>query len=158
VGFREQINKKPALAGGMFGAAILVLVIFMLWQLSGDRSTATVKVKMYYSSDDGHTWFADDGDKIPPFDHGGAPAVRCYVFQCGASQPFAGYLEKYTPEMHDQLAGLARSKGPMIPESGALVKKPGGKDWVLELGPLGRKIVDVHCPDGSADQPQPVLP
>jgi hypothetical protein len=162
LGLREQINKKRGLASGMVGGVTFLLVIFVFWQLFGSRRPpAHPLVKMYYTADDGRTWFADDFDKVAPFDHDGSPAVHCFVFKCSSSAPFAGYLQEYTQALHDQLTGLTKVDAQhtsLDPSGEILVKKPGGKNWVLSYSPQGIKIMDVHCPGGSAERPEPVFP
>jgi hypothetical protein len=160
LGLREEINKKPGIAAGIVGGVIVLLVIFVIWQLfGGGPPSGHQSIKIYFTADDGRTWFVDDSDKVPPFDHGGAPAVRCFVFKSSSSAPFVGYLQEFTPAMHDQLTGVAGAHGmPLDPSGEILVKKPGEKKWVPSYSPQGVKIMDVHAPDGSAEKPQPVYP
>jgi hypothetical protein len=128
------------------------------FQLKGNRPSAVSGLHAYYTTDDGRTWFADAWEQVPPFDHDGLSAVRCYVFKTSNSGPFAGYLEMNTREMHDQLTGAAHTIGPVIPTLGMLVKRPGDKNWVPEASPAGQRILMVKSPDGSAQPPQPVYP
>lgn len=162
LGLREQINNKPGITRGAVGGAVVLLAAFIVWQLiGGHRAITHPSVQMFYTSDDGRTWFADDYNKVPPFDHDGAPAVRCAVFKCSATGPFAGYLLEMTPAMHDQLTGLVKpdAQHPGLSPSGeTLVKKPGGKNWVLSYTSEGVNIMNVHCPGGSSEKPQPVFP
>jgi hypothetical protein len=163
LGLREQINNKPALSAGVIGGVVLLLLVWILSQLfGGHRIPRSQKIEAYYTTDDGHAWFADDSDKVPPFDHNGSPAVICIVFKCSSSPPFAGYLRSCTQEFHDQRAGITTidASHPVLdPYANVLVKKPGDKKWVLSYTPEGVKIMnDVRCPDGSSERPQPVSP
>jgi hypothetical protein len=158
LGLREQINKKPGLASGITGGVVLVLVLIMFWQIrGGHRTPTTTTTRVYFTVDDGRTWFADDSSQVPPFDHEGAQAVRCFVFKCSSSAPFVGYLETLTQTAHDRLAPAALGTMGATPDD-ILVKKPGDKNWVLPNSPKGPKILDVHCPDGSVERPEPVYP
>jgi hypothetical protein len=158
VGLRDQANQKATITGGVIVGVIVILVGIIILQLRANHESTASGDKMFYSSDDGRTWFADAVEKIPPFDHEGEPAVRCYVFKTSSSAPFVGYMETYTQALHDQLAGLTKSPAPIDPWSATLVKRPGDANWVLEMSPPGQRIVNVRAPGGSAEQPQPVLP
>jgi len=50
----------------------------------------------YYTIDDGTTWFVDDAQKIPPFDHNGKTAYRRANVCRGEREVVSGYLERYT--------------------------------------------------------------
>jgi hypothetical protein len=157
VGFREQLNQKPIVTGGVILALVVLLLIYWVFSLVPRHPSSALGGEFYFTSDDGKTWFADDASKIPPFDHDGSQAVRCYVFKADDSPPFAGYLEMYTSAVHDYLTGGTRGTGPpIIPSQGTLVKKPGAKQWVSELSPSGQKISNITGPNGSAVDP--VLP
>jgi hypothetical protein len=161
VSLREQLNEKPAISAGIVGGILAILAIFVYWELQGGKAPTHSSAQAYYSTDDGKTWFADDFDKAPPFDHNGSQAVRCLVFKCSNSAPFAGYVEEFTQEYHDQRSGIRpvdAQHPPLDVSSNILVKKPGSKDWVLSYTPQGAKIMLVHCPDGSSETPQPVMP
>jgi hypothetical protein len=158
VGLRDQINRKPAVVAGAIGVLILLLICFTVFNLKKGQPSAVSGAQMYYTSDDGKTWFADAWEKVPPFDHGGAQAVRCYVFKTASSGPFAGYLETYTPAVHDRLTGVVQSPLPLDVPSGTLVKRPGDKNWVPMVSPAGQKITSVKPPDGSAGSAEALLP
>jgi hypothetical protein len=159
VSLREQINQRSVVFGGITGVVVLLLIALVFWELFGGRQPARVSTeKVYYTTDDGRTWFADDSRNVPPCEHDGAMAVRCMVFKCSSSAPFAGYLEELTPQAHDEMMASAQHSS-MLPFGGILVKKPGAKNWVLSYTPEGAKIInDVHCPAGSGERPQSVLP
>ena len=157
MGLREEINKKPGLTAGIVGGIVVLLLLFMYWEMAGGHPRAEGPGKAYYTADDGKTWFADDPGKITPFDHNGAQAVDCFVFKCSGSGPFAGYLETLTRDAHDAMLN-PKGAPPGTSFGGTLVKKPGDKDWVLSTTPQGQRILNVQCPDGSGEKPQPVLP
>jgi hypothetical protein len=158
VGLRDQINQKSAVTGLVVGGVVLILLATIYFQLRGNHAAIASEMQRYYTTDDGRTWFADSQGQVPPFDHNGLPAVICLVFKASTSAPFAGYLEKYTPQMHDEMTGVARPSGPVIPDSGALVKRPNDKNWFPLGSAAGRTIVLVKSPDGSSEPVEPVLP
>jgi hypothetical protein len=158
VGLRDQINRKPVIAVGAAGAVILVLICALVVSLKKGAPSAVSGALMYYTTDDGKTWFADAWEKVPPFDHDGQQAVRCYVYKTPSSGAFAGYLETYTPAAHDYLSGSLNSPVPVDTTKGTLVKRPGDKDWVSTASLAGQKIKDVKPPNGSAGPVEPVSP
>ena len=162
MGLREQINEKPGLSSGAIGGVIVLILVFIVWQFRGNRPPPLPPAGQdYFTTDDGHSWFVDSGDKVLPYDHDGATAVRCHVFKCSNGGTFAGYLETYTQELHDQLTGIEKISGqhqPVSRSSDTLVKRPGDKNWVPSYSPEGRAIIDVRCPNGQMDKPQPVSP
>jgi hypothetical protein len=158
VGLRDQINRKPAVAAGAVGVLILVLVCALVVSVKRSEPSAISGARMYYTTDDGKTWFADAWEKVPPFDHDGAQAVRCYVFKTPTSGSFVGYLETYTQAAHDYLSGAMNSPVPVDTTKGTLVKRPGDKNWVSTASPAGEKVKDVKPPNGSSGPVEPVSP
>jgi hypothetical protein len=152
VAFREWISENRGLASAVIGGVVVLLVILIAWQLEGGRPPKHINLQAYYSADDGRTWFSDQAGRTTPFDHDGKQAVACFVFKCDTSGPFVGYLEK------DNEAALSTPQPPGSSFSGVLVKRPGAKDWALSYLPEGARIRDIHCPNGSDQKPQPVLP
>jgi len=119
----------------------------------------------YFTDDDGATYFVDDINKVPPFDHDGRIAVRCYVFRCPDGKKFVGYLEKYTNAMAAEIRAIRASSNPQSLEkldldAGRLIKKPGDGRWisVARDTALADSIAHVTCPDNSNRLPTPVYP
>ena len=122
--------------------------------------------KMFFTDDDGKTWFVDDATKIPPYtDANGKEAVLVYVYKCGKTgKPFAGYMLKYTPEGQETHgASDEESQRPLdgratecIPQT--LVKKPGDANWVSRTDDpqAFSKATTPACPDGM--DLYPVIP
>jgi hypothetical protein len=126
-----------------------------------DSQSTQPAAKLFFTDDDGKTWFADDATKFPPFaDANGKQAVQAYVFKCGEhGKAFVGYMLKYTPE------GQKRMKDAMNQPNGqildipptafgdSLVKKPGDADWVSRTSDVEayQKATTPVCPDGGTD-------
>jgi hypothetical protein len=90
--------------------------------------------QLYFTTDDGKSYFADDASNRPPFVHEEKPAVRAHLFSCdGGKTLFVGYLSKYSP-----VAGES------------MVKKRGEMTWTAISSPAAAKIFEVKCPDGKA--------
>jgi hypothetical protein len=160
VGIRETLNKNPSVTTGATIALLVIALGFIIYQLLPDRAPNGKQSSAFFSDDDGANYFSDDINQIPPFDHGGKPAVRCYVFECGGTK-FVGWLQKYTDDMKAKLAdpNAANLISPMQRQQGSLMKKPGDPKWVSggDLANVG-KIMVVHCPGDGTDIPDPVLP
>jgi len=164
VGIRETLNKNPAITTGGTVLIIILALGAILWQTVG--SSPHVTDKAYYTTDDGQNYFSDKLTQIPPFDHGGQPAVRAYVFSCGGTK-FVAYLEKYTDKAKAALTKSAASNNgnpaadalETAQADGLVVKKPGQPKWVLESDDTkSRSVMEVKCPNGGTDTPIPVLP
>ncbi len=121
---------------------------------------------MYYTSDDGKTYFADDASKVTPFDKDGKEAVRCYVFKCADGKPFVAYLERLekTSKEKYNAARQQAKKGEMVIDleliqmEGMEIKKPGDAKWTKRISAEGDRISQVNCPDGNNAALNIVLP
>ena len=80
MGIRESLNKNPKLTTGVALGVAVLAVGAMALRLSGRGAGAVAPA--FYTVDDGATWFEDDGEKLPPFQHEGKEAVRAHVFEC----------------------------------------------------------------------------
>lgn len=159
MGLREKLNERPQVSAGVVVGVVLALIALILYEMFGGGPSKHMSGgELYFSADDGQTWFADSADKPTSTDHNGAEAYRCFVFKTSTSAPFAGYLEKLTPPPPPPATG--GPVGPAVPDpyTTDFVKKPGDKQWVPKMSPQGQKIVDVHAPGGSAEVPQLVVP
>jgi hypothetical protein len=168
VGIRESLNQNPNVTTGLTAAIILVAVAVIVWQLRGGSNAIPTGVeKAFFTIDDGKSTFVDDASKLPPFDRGGKPAYRAYVFACKNGKiRFVGYLERYTTEGKSKIEAARSHRQSIDPgfaeslaQSGIEVKAPNSGDtgWILRGDPKSAPIVNVKCPDGSNDL-EPVSP
>lgn len=165
MGIRETLNKNPAITTAGTAGIIVVALAFIIYQLSGSNRPQ-IQTEAYYTTDDGKTWFADDINKVPPFDHKGSPAVRVYLFTCdGGKTEFVSYLQKYTDEAKKRLEEIQKAgpeQNPGMQEeiymTGVLVKKPGQTGWMRQMDPAAQETVIINCPDGKMENLEPVLP
>jgi hypothetical protein len=161
VGIRQTINENPAITAAATGAIIVLALIFIIVEALPHHPKAGPPGKLYFSDDDGKSWFPDDATKIPPYtDSNGKEAVQAYVYKCGQSgEPFVGYLLKYSPDGQQRMQqALSQPNGRMmdIPPtafSDTLVKKPGDADWVSRAqdDAAFRKASTPVCPDGGTE-------
>lgn len=155
MGIREALNQKPAIAAAAGTGLLAVGIAIAVWT---NRPEADRVSRAYYTDDDGRTFFADDVDRIYPFDRNGKPAYRAYVYQCGSDKPFVSYVARYTDAARTKMAALsakptdpeAASEFAQLRNNSVEVKKPGDTSWVPELGAQGGKIaMHPQCPGGG---------
>ena len=169
MGIRETLNQNPGLTTGATAGIIILALGFIIWSNFSDSEGGSAPSKLYYTDDDGATFFPDDIRKFPPFDHGGKPAVRARVFSCdGGKTKFVGYLERYTPDAKARLEkagagkpGSAADVGIMedVSMNGVEYKKP--KDtgaWLKQSDPKISKVMEVKCPDGTREKLEVMMP
>jgi hypothetical protein len=163
MGIRETLNKNKKVAVAIT-VSLLALAGGLGYYLNrAGPEEAVAQKTVYFTDDDGKTWFVDEADKLYPFDHNGKTAYRVQLFQCGATgKPEAVYIQRIEEQAlkkaeEAKAAGKPRAEIEMIYESKLLVKKPGGTQWVPVRGPAGEAITAApKCPAGVA--PQIVLP
>ena len=162
MGIRQSINENPAITAGVTGAIIVLALVFIIVNALPHRPHASGPGKMFYTDDDGKTWFADDATKIPPFiDKDGKEAVLCNVYKCGQTgEPFVGYMLKYTPDGQKRMQdAMNQPNGHMmdVPPNvfpDTMVKKPGAdQNWVTRVDDPAtyNKDTSPTCPDGGTN-------
>jgi hypothetical protein len=172
MGIREVINERRGATVIVAAALVVGAVAIIVWQLVGAGGDFdTHGTGGFFTDDDGKTWFEAGADKLPPWDHNGKPAVRCYVFTCdGGRTKFAGYLERYTAETKRMLEAPRGGGGgtgdgpvqlaagnPLLLSMGIEVKPPLTGAWVPKSDPRAQTIIVPKCPSGSGT-PELVLP
>src|SRR5436190_11669021 len=154
---REAINRKPATAIAVSVVVIALVLVFIAMRAGGEReaSSSSSGPKAWYTVDDGRTWFADAANKMVPFDHGGKPAYRCYVWSCdGGKTKFVSHLERVKADTLGVLtrAGKTRVEFLEMPPGSQQVKPAGAGDaeWRDVTDPGAVTISTPRCPAGSA--------
>jgi hypothetical protein len=158
VGLRETLNNNSKITTGVTIALIVVVLGYIIYAGTGHGpggSPAPAKDRVFYTDDDGATWFADDATKIPPFDHNGKQAVRARVYRCGG-KTFVNHVERYTPEVQKRLQqAQARSAGGgdvvAAEVAGIEIKSPGEERWVNANDPAATKIMHPKCSGGDLE-------
>jgi hypothetical protein len=170
---RETLSRMPIRAA-MFVAAVVVLVVVgvFAFQRSGAPTSggASSEVgKLFFTSDDGKTWFADEMTKIPPFDKDGKQAVIAHVYRSTNGRTFVNHLERFTPDAKRALekAQVSDPTGKTRPDqiaiqnaytAGRQFKRPGEANWVNAANfKDAAQVTSVRCPDG-ANAATPVEP
>ena len=96
---REKLNDGKVGTGIAIGFLAVAggILAYMLWP--AHRVDA---LSLFYSDDDGQSYFKDSVYKFPPFDHDGKPASEAFVILDRGSK-VVGYLVRYTPDTHKKL-------------------------------------------------------
>jgi len=165
MGIREKLNGNPSMVIGGVGAVMVLAIVLVVMQTrGGGPPTAIIQnSKVFFTVDDGKTWFADDVKNIPPFTKDGKEAVRAHVYRTSDGTEFVGYLERYSPASKKALAAaLAKPAEEQLedPYASAEIqcKKPGGTTWVSMNDPNVQAIMNVVSPKGTGDKASSVSP
>src|SRR5688572_29373670 len=156
---REGLNKHWII-GIVAALALIVGSVFVLasWRKAERTPPAAPLRQVFYTTDDGKTWFADDSRKVYPFDRNGQQAYRAYVFKCGPNgKPFTAYVEQLDEATRAKVAELnaqattrpAQEQIDGVIQNGRLVKRPGEGEWVDAQSEAGDAVTSPTCPDGE---------
>lgn len=167
MGLRETINQKPALAGGVSAAIVILAILLVVWQMrgsSGRMPDAPLPAdQAFFSDDDGQNFYADDVKNMPPYKHNGKDAVRAYVYKCGSGKPFVAYLQRVTPAGKTQGASTLLLGGrPAVGRVAIFeVKKPGKNNPWIPVDQTNwdkwQAVMTVNCPNPN-DGPELLHP
>ena len=164
MGIREALNRNHKVTIGAAAVVTMGAIVFMVLQVRGGGPPTGVNLngKVFFSTDDGKTWFVDDVRNIPPFTKDGKDAVRAHVYRTSDGTKFVGYLERYSPASRKALAAaLAKPAQDQLEDPYASAelqcKKPGDATWVSMSDPKAQSIMNVVSPKGAGDKVSSVL-
>jgi len=143
---RETLQKNPAAAAVAAGLLIVIFGFVIRFELKGQSNLSNAG-KVFYSDDDGKTWFLDDLAKGSPTDHDGKQAYRVLLYRCPGGQPFVAYLAKYSDRQMARMASDPRVLGLPMQD----LKKPGESNWVKNSNPSESGYPKIPCPSGGGD-------
>lgn len=168
---REALNSKKSV-GIAFGVSFLVLAVGILvysqWpahKIKGD--------KVFFTDDDGQSWFQDSKYLTPPFDRNGKTVVRACVYSYDHDgKRYCAYLMRYTDSakkrLDDAVADAARQgKGPEtvalftdreLNSSGVEVKLSGSGNWTPRNSDAGAQIMNTGISTHADDSSDMVIP
>lgn len=172
MGIREKLNQNPGITTGITIGIIVIALGAIIWQLFGGEGVPAAITQVYYTTDDGKTYFADDVNKVVPFEKDGKEAVRCHVYTCSDGKPFVAYLERLSKEAKPKYEAALKAQQNQDPNSnapagpdpeqiameGTEVKRPGDTKWLLRHQPEAEKVTQINCPDGNNSALNVVLP
>jgi hypothetical protein len=154
---REWLNQRPRIAIGILAAVLVAVGAFAVSQLR-DKHGPIGSDQVFFSDDDGQSYFRDSAANLPPFDHNGKTAVGAVVLRCPGGTPFVAYLQRYDAQAIALIRDFmkhARTPNPvpadMLAPPPMEVKKPGEPNWVSNSDP-GRysQVTTPKCPDGGS--------
>jgi hypothetical protein len=97
---REKLNDgRLGIGIGIALIAVAAVSIYLYVRPTSPRVNAT---ELYYSDDDGASYYKDSVYNFPPYDHDGKTAYQAMVFD-DSGKHFVGYLVRYTVAGHKQL-------------------------------------------------------
>jgi hypothetical protein len=158
MGVREQITRHPGWAWTA-GATLLVAAVLLILAQLRANAPRPYTGKAFFSTDDGKTWFEDDIEKLPPFEHDGKTAYRAYVFTCdGGKTQWVGYLQRYAKAIREKNNRARRGTGPIT--DGIELKRPGDAEWIPQSEiERARALLEVTCGHDNPDHAiEPVNP
>ena len=123
---------------------VVICATVILFELKGPADLSRAG-KVFYSDDDGKTWFLDDLTKGSPFDHDGKQAYRALVYRCPGGQPFVAFLARFSDSQKAQMQSDSRVIGNAMQE----MKKPGESNWVKNSSATESGYPQPDCPDGG---------
>jgi hypothetical protein len=137
---REEKLKR--LGPGIAIALFLIAIGIATLQLAGGRTNAVpVQKQAHYTDDNGKSFFADDVNKVVPFERGGKQAYRVDVFKGPDGKQFVGLIYRHTDggkkEMQDYINRKVKDPDGGFREGiesrGMQVKRPveADKAWTL---------------------------
>ena len=166
---RETLNKYPGrVSGVMIAVIVLALGCVLYWETSSSGPRPLLINKLYYSADDGASYYPDMATIVPPYTNkDGKTAVRAYVFKCQGGSPFVGYLEKFTPQSKELYDSVFGPDGKPLPrpgppsdfaatvkaqlQQGRMVKAPltGDSGWLTQKQRGYADVLQIHPPNGG---------
>ncbi|MGC4034071.1 MAG: hypothetical protein QM754_20510 [Tepidisphaeraceae bacterium] len=159
----QTLSNRPAVTNSLTLIVLLGAMAFIAHDVRGQRQATGEAGQIYFTIDDGKTYFADGIDKIPPYDFNGQQAVRAYVYAGPDNMPFVAYLERFTPAAHQRME--KRDQDNKIPidreftlAEGTEVKRPGDKEWVKRASEAGEDVLRIKVPGDESAMPRLVLP
>jgi hypothetical protein len=167
---RETLNKRPKVAASIAGVVVVALLAVVYAQNRPQQVTIQYASRLFFSDDDGKTFYLDDASNVAPYEHNGKQAMQAMVYRCGNGAPFVGYLIKYSPATKSALEAYSPGQRVSDPRALAqrqqamLVKKPGGTRWVPMHSDASRpdseltSVLSVQPPPGATDDPVAVSP
>lgn len=152
---RNLVNNNPPL----IIAGIVLCLGICGWSVVRTVTPSQPGQELYFTNDDGKTWFADRWDRATPFDKDGKEAVCATVYDCNG-KTFVAYMTRLTP---DSIKKAQANGGKLQPATTANpplrkeYKKPGDAKWhdidgnVAEL----QRYLRIDCASGPAMQVTP---
>jgi hypothetical protein len=156
MGVRESLNENKRLGLGVATGVVVVGLAIISFQVFGGSKGGGIDqpTQVFYTDDNGKTFFKDDVYKVSPFDRSGKKAYRAEVFQCDDGKQFVGLIYRHNAlgrkAMEEYLAKGADDRlGTFLAGldiQGLEAKAPGAPDTAWKAN-YGEKFA--KCPSGG---------
>jgi hypothetical protein len=157
MGLRQKLNESKPLS---IGLAVLLAVLAGGLIYYETRTVPLMDINhLWYTDDEGKTWFLDTAYRVAPFDHNGKQAYIAHMFKSEKGAIWCAFIERYTADSQKkfQAALDEAAKNGKPPESVSRedflteVRKPNTTEWVLGTDFANSpKVMGTSSPDGSA--------
>jgi hypothetical protein len=97
---RDKLNDGKL--GVVIGAAAIAVALFAVYFYTRPAVAPVDATQLYYSDDDGASYYKDSVYKFPPYDHGGKTAYQAMILDDNGHH-FLGYLMRFTSQAHKML-------------------------------------------------------
>ena len=162
---RQSLKEHPGISKALMLVIIGAATIAIVFETRNQGGVEAPPKKVYFTADDGATYFADDINLAPPFTRDGKVVLRAFVFKGASGSPWVQYVGRYTPDAKANIEKVAQQKydsqtlGNAL-NSGLEVKAPltGDKGWVKFGSPQAISICEVHRPPGVLEPYEPASP
>lgn len=164
MGLREKLVQNKPLAVTLVAGIFVAAGVSMVYQFRNGMPARPEVPRVYFTVDDGRSYFADSADQIAPFTKDGKQAVRAHVYSCNG-KPFVAFLERYTTSALETMnqatemsnsgrgAEIDRPKVENAARNGLEVKHAGADKWLMRNTAAGQDIaVKIICPDKSTPE------
>jgi hypothetical protein len=157
----HELLQKPAFSVSLILALLITSAIVLgvtFFENDGPHPAGDV---VFFSHDDGQSYFVEAADRTSGFDYEGLPAYRAHVFRAGNHEPFVGYLERSTapaPAASTGSSAAASPRGDPVPLNLLEIKKPGEPRWVKRSDPAASRVLRIVAPEGQDGPLEPVFP
>lgn len=166
---RERLSENRGLAGGIAACFVIIILVIIVWELSGTGASFQSVSNFYYTTNDTATeqaavdaLFTASATKIPPFDHNGKPADLAMLYTDANGTKWVAYLQRFSPEgVKAATTAAANVKGSgwkadtqrrtaiaMSTGNQVEVKRPGPGPWVSASSKAGEQVMKITPPKG----------
>jgi hypothetical protein len=160
----EENRTKKSIIIVVACCVVLIVSAWVIVQALRPKPSETIGQHLYFTDDDGETWFVGDNKKQPPFDHNGKEAVCVFLYTCDDGKTKnVSYLLKFDSSVSGNPKDDPEpSNTPQIPVGapGALVKRKGDTKWVRYSDWIVNHVdfIPRSCPDSPANKPVECYP
>lgn len=161
--FRAGIQRHPRVSVGV--AVLLLGLVGLVIASNVSAPTRPGEASLYFTTDDGRTWFRASAKNVPPFEHDGKAACQVFLWTGdGGKTLVVSHLFRYTPAgrqriLEQQKNGSSVAGDVITAMTESEVKRPGQPEsaWVRISDPRSRAIVSPPR-DAGGKQLAPVIP